>query len=531
MRWLGLCIMKSGLNGQSVSNLRLRIELSNGRSSYIHILSFTYDQYHTITEVQRLKVPSCKSSQWPVPLICYTNLTISLHSPQKMPWKETSPGRFERPFDGLEVWYRALASGGAPLNREHWSITTVAKIRLRLPAGETVAALRHAWKTIRYDNPQIACTEQGGMNVYEVPDETAVTAWLNKTFIVAPPSSSQTASGLFSNFAPSPCATFYYLPQTSEVAIHCSHSRMDGVGALHLLHQLFTALAEPRSIAFGTESKNLSPGLDDATGTPSGVTPEIEQAVAEMLTEYTSNLPSLGLPTNESNQIPGPTQRRELDVGTARTAAIVTACKDCGISVTAAVHAALIAATRQLAPPELATKKYTSWCAIDLRPYCQPPYDSAAHPVTLYHAGLVAVIAPSSFLTDASELQSIYKRSWRPSQSNLLTLVNHLAQNTTDLLSQPTPADMPSPSEPGLSGLGVVDRYIQSKYGDMVEVNDFWLAVEMLSRQVQVHLWTFQSKLRLSACFNEMFYEGEFVESFLSKIQDVLIKELKIEKC
>ena len=443
-----------------------------------------------------------------------------------MSWKETSPGHFERPLDSLEIWYRALGSGGAPLNREHWSVTAVAQICLHFPASETAEALRHAWKTIRYDNPQIACTVQGNKNVYDVPDETAVETWLKDTFIVAP---SQTASGLFSAFTPAPFATFYYLPQTSEVAIHFSHSRMDGIGAMHLLHQLFKALAEPRNKAFGTESKNLSPNFNDATGTSTSVTPEIQQAVAKMATEFISNVPSVGLPNFASNHVPGSTQRRGLQLETQATSAVVNACRERGIGVTAAVHAAVIAATYQLAPPELAARKYLSWCAFDLRPYCTPPYDSAAHAVTLYHAGLVAVVAPSSFLTNASELQSMYKRSWQPSQSNLLSLVIPLTESITALLSQPLPPNLPPPTEPALSSLGVVDRYIDSKYGDKIEVKDFWLAVEMLSRQVQVYVWTFQDRLRLSACFNESFYEGGFVEGFLSRIQDILLKELEIE--
>ncbi len=269
-----------------------------------------------------------------------------------MPWKETSPGRFERPFDGIERFYRAAASGGAPL--EQWSVTAVAQVRLNLPASDNVEALRHAWKTIRYDNPQIACTEQGDTNVYDVPDETALAAWIKDTFIVAP---SQTANSLLSSFTRSPSATLHYLPQTSEVAIHCSHSRMDGIGALH---QLFKTLAEPRSIVFGTESKNLSPGLFDAAGVPTDVTPEIQQAVTGLVTNLASSQPSLGLPTIASNQIPGPTQRRELRFGTHRTNDAVNACKDRGLGVTAAVHAALILATQQLSPPGLAGRKYTS---------------------------------------------------------------------------------------------------------------------------------------------------------------------------
>ncbi len=441
-----------------------------------------------------------------------------------MPWKETSPGRFERPFDGVERFYRAAASAGAPL--EQWSVTTVAQIRLNLPASEIVTALQHAWKTIRYDNPQIACTEQGDTNVYVVPDETALATWMKDTFIVA---TSQTADGLLSTFARSPSATLHYLPQTSEVAIHCSHSRMDGIGALHLLHQLFKALAEPRRISFGAESKNLSPGLFDAAGIPTDVTPEIQQAVTGLLTNLASSQPSLGLPTIVSNQIPGPTQRRELRLGTHKTNAVVNACKDRGLGVTAAVHAALILATQQLSPPESAGRKYTSWCLVNLRPYCQPPYNSDTYPVALYHGAVVKTIAPSSFLQDALELQSVYKQSWKPSQSNLLTTLSHFTETLAPMIGQPPPPGTDPPSEPLLSNLGVVDRYIQSRYGDKVEVKEFWMAVEMLTRQAELHVWTFHGDLALSASFNENFYEGEFIESFLSRIQAILLQGLNVE--
>ena len=457
-------------------------------------------------------------------LLVYHTTVSNILPSIEMPWKETSPGRFERPFDGIERFYRAAASAGGPL--EQWSITAVAQTRLNLPASDKVAALQRAWTALRYDHPQIACTEQSDTNVYEVPDEAALATWIKDTFIV---SHSQTANTLLSTFTRSPSATLHYLPQTSEVAIHCSHSRMDGIGALHLLHQLFKALAEPRSISFGTESKNLSPGLFDAAGIPTDVTPEIQQAVTGLITNLASSQPSLGLPTIAPNQIPGPTQRRELKLGTHKTDTAVKACKDLGLGVTAAVHAALILATQQLSPPELAGRKYTSWCLVNLRPYCQPPYDSATYPVALYHGASVKSIAPSSFLQDALELQSVYKQSWQPSQSTLLTNLSHFTETLAPMLGQPPPPNIEPPSEPLLSSLGVVDRYIQPRYGDKVEVNDFWMAVEMLTRQVELHVWTFQGDLTLSASFNENFYEGEFIESFLSKIQAILLQGLNVE--
>ena len=440
-----------------------------------------------------------------------------------MQWKEISPGRFERPFDGIERFYKACAIGEGPL--EPLSITAVAKLRLNVPASDIAGALRHVWKTIRYDNPQIACTEQSDTNVYVVPDETALTTWIENTFFIVP---SQNADSLLPTFTRSPSATLHYLPQTSEVVVHCSHSRMDGIGALRLLHQLFTALAEPRTISFGTEFKNLSPGLFDAVGVQTGVTPEIQQTTTELLTTLGSGQPSLGLSKMTSNQIPGPTRRRELKLGIHKTHAAVKACKDLGLGVTAAVHAAVILATQQLSPPEHAGRKYTSWCLVDLRPFCQPPYNSAA-PVALYHGSTPTTIAPSSFLPNARELQSVYKQSWHPSQSNRIAGFSHFCETLASFMSQPSPPNAELPSEPILSSLGVVDRYIQSNYGDKVEVKDFWMAVEILTRQVELCVWTFHDNLTLSAAFNESFYEGDFIESFLSRIWTVLLEGLNVE--
>ena len=440
-----------------------------------------------------------------------------------MQWKEISHGRFERPLDSIERFYKANASGGAPL--EQWSVTAATQIRLNIPASDIAAALRHAWKTIRYDNPQIACTEQNNTNVYVVPDETALAAWIEDTFFIVP---SQNADSLLSTFTRSPSATLHYLPQLSEVVVHCSHSRMDGIGALSLLHQLFTALAEPRAVSFGTEFKNLSPGLFDAAGVQIDVTPEIQQTTTGLLTDLVSSQPSLGLPTIAANRIPGPTHRRELKLGINKTHAIAKACKNLGIGVTAAVHAALILATQQLSPPEFAERKYTSWCLVNLRPHCQPPYDSAT-PVSVYHGATVKTIAPSSFLPDALELQSVYKQSWQPSQSNQMAVLSHFSGTLASLISQPSPPDAELPTEPLLSSLGVVDRYIQSKYGDKVEVNDFWMAVEMLTRQVELHVWTFHDNLTLSVSFNKCFYEEEFIERFLSSIRTILLQGLNVE--
>lgn len=42
-----------------------------------------------------------------------------------MPWKEVSPGRFERAFSSLEEYYQAIGSGGAPLAESTTALAVV----------------------------------------------------------------------------------------------------------------------------------------------------------------------------------------------------------------------------------------------------------------------------------------------------------------------------------------------------------------------------------------------------------------------
>ena len=76
-------------------------------------------------------------------------------------WKETSPGRFERPFDSIETFFLNLARGTFVLDREHWSVSIFAKFEMKGSIEDTGTALRQAWVTMRHHHPEIACIAQG----------------------------------------------------------------------------------------------------------------------------------------------------------------------------------------------------------------------------------------------------------------------------------------------------------------------------------------------------------------------------------
>ena len=227
-------------------------------------------------------------------------------------WKETSPGHSERPFDSVERFFLAINRGSLALNREHWAVTIFARFETSASLEETETALRHAWKTMRYDHPSLACIARDETKSYEIPDQPALDGWLEKSFIIE--STSTTKDDLLASFCPSALASLHYLPNTSEILIHTSHWRIDLVGAISLLQNIFSAVDKPRPIEFGNEGANLSPSRDEAANYSqldqlgsSAEAEQVDKAATDVVMHVLSNLPSAGLPAQNVNQLPGGT--------------------------------------------------------------------------------------------------------------------------------------------------------------------------------------------------------------------------------
>lgn len=307
-----------------------------------------------------------------------------------MSWTQVSPGRYRRPLDGMERFFATVAALGAP--REPFSITVTVKVKLDLEPHEArTSALRHAWKTIRYDFPQIASKIKEGddmTKVYEMAkDPSAIEAWLAETFVVELDETT-TVSDLIATFQPRQLATLHYLPHSSELVLHSSHWRIDGVSALYLLDRFFRAVVEPREICFGEEAVRLSPSLEQAIPMRLESTPETDQAAEALLRDYVSHLPSVGPKTTDAI-LPGGTRTHSLRFSESETVAILEDCKARGFGIAAATHAALVVATHTLAPASTAGRlPYTSFCRFNLRPYLCPAFRTSAHAVALYTCSL-----------------------------------------------------------------------------------------------------------------------------------------------
>ena len=446
-------------------------------------------------------------------------------------WKETEPGRFERPFDSIEMFFVALARGTAPIKREHYSLNIAAKFQAPFSSEDALRRFKNAWITMRYDHPEIASTLQGDTKVYEVPDALGLDEWLQETFLVA--ADTATVEDLVASFQPQSLASVYFLPHSWEILVHSSHWRMDGIGGINFLNNLFAAAAKPRPVEFGDEGRNLTPCRDEAASfITAGIgcdERQINQVATDLLATLTDNMPSIGLPTDSQAVMPQGTRRLEHKFDTTTTSRIVSACKAMNVTVTVAVHSAMIQATQQLASAETVGKKYASWGLFSLRPGLPDPFnDTAAHPTSANVMGLPLVVSPSTFGDNVVQLREFYKQPLPTSaHSTLPPIMIPYSNKIVEMVSQPPHPDAPPLSEPVLSSLGIMDPYLDGVHGD-VEITGFFLGGEIDTRQIMCHLWTWRGEMVLSACYNEAFYEPRSVRGYLARTFDILLAELGI---
>ncbi|MCJ1340181.1 hypothetical protein MMC09_005475 [Bachmanniomyces sp. S44760] len=436
-----------------------------------------------------------------------------------MSWQETSQGHFTRPLDTTELFYRDI---GKASGRESPPISAIARFSLSSSVEDPIQPLQLAWKAMRVKYPSMAAIDKGDHYEYDVPDASAVDSWMQETFQVA--SATTDANELFANVKQSNLAVIHYFPKNSEILVHCPHWRIDGMGIIMFTGQFFAALADPKDVKFGGEGANLSPSIETVGNCPKEATADGQIQIEELLRDFR---PSMGLPTIQS-QSPGATHRCYVEFVAHETLSVVSLCKANNITVTSAVHAAVVCVTQQLADHNNPSKVFMGVGVHDLRRYCPPPYNESDHAVTIYQTAFPALIIPSDFLTNAYQLQRAYSRLRVTPGFNVFDILRQYHETAHVMVNQGSPPGYPPPSAPDLSSLGIIDKYLPSQYKDKVEVHDFWIGVKMLMRMLCVHVWTWQGKLRMSISYNEAFYTADFVDAFLNTVKGLLLAELQI---
>ncbi|KAJ5994530.1 hypothetical protein N7451_010254 [Penicillium sp. IBT 35674x] len=457
-----------------------------------------------------------------------------------MKWQEVSPGRYERPFDSIESFYRIIASAGASLNKQHYFISSTLRLE-KLPPLQDV---QNAWRGLRQRYPQIAAIpdETGARFRYTVPSHTELDSWVQDSVIVDNGSS---ASEKCEREQPSSMFLLFYLPSTRELLFRTPHWRIDGIGLMDLQNAFLRILANvpPATIYLdGPEAQYLTPSLDGAAAVPLEVTPETTQATDDELAVYQQGQPSVSIATLP-NVIPTATRRIHSRFSPETTTRIISACKSRGLTVTAAVHAALVVAILPHIQHDFdpATRgqsggKYTGFNAFDLRKYVAPPFNGPATAVNVYHTGIpfsIDLEVDRSFDSIAAKLLKQYKRDLsKDDPRNIFQFIAQYVGKVLSVLGSPPSDPLRAPAYPEVSSLGIVNDHIVAKHegsASTVEVEDWWIAVENISRLLIPHVWTWNGELVLSINWNESFYEYAFVSEFLEDFKQTIVETLCVD--
>ncbi|BCR91315.1 uncharacterized protein ACHE_70158A [Aspergillus chevalieri] len=449
-------------------------------------------------------------------------------------WTETSPGVFKKDFDGAEKIYRKILQSFAHYGKEHWCLHCICSLRFdpSVHSPESTAGeLRNAWKLVRFEFPGLSIIPDDLTKVYTIPTAAAVEQWADETFFVE--TEKQPDQVLSTIQLPRELPSLYYFPSSSEILFVSSHWRIDAIGTCMLLDRFFTIFVEQPGktkyeIQWEKEIDNMSPSMEDAAGSATVYTPEIEDLAQKAIAKHQEALKTAGLPYHgDKTTIPGDSSRQAFAFTKESTRNLVSACRAKGITVTAAIHSALAETIFLLGPSEHQDLDHTAVMSVNIRKYLPSPYNSPSHACQTYVTGITPrARRHSSFLDRAAALKEEYKSWYSDLYLHSLRLIY---KYHGDALFAPPKPDAAPPSGVFMSSLGVIEPYLRGDYGSL-QVEEFRFGVSMITRQMIVYAWTFHNQLVLSVNYNEAYYNKDLVQDVLEKTRSCLETELGV-KC
>jgi hypothetical protein len=443
-------------------------------------------------------------------------------------WKETRPGRWERPQSCLEKIGLINRNAEKALDRDNWAKTAVAKLEFHPSLGDPETALKIAWKQVRYNYPEVAAFPYNGIYMYRIGNPEQVSLWVSATFVVE---EEMTVDQLFGHLPRNEQMMCYYLPTTSEVLVRSPHYRLDARGAIFCLDYLIQALANPDPVlVFGGCAKNLSPSIDEALNIPmeeSAYTPRIEAMAAKRLAALQPSHPLLELTPNATPKSPRATRRRFIKLSKNETRAVLKGCEASRMNLTATLHSALISAVTELAPPK-DVRSYMASFHCDLRFLIPDSCRTKNAPTTC-----TSIITTDIEVSPNTDLRSYYKQlapsyaeGYRPYLES--TACYHEKLASTLYAGGKITGNADGDAQPRFGPLGIIERQLTKEIRNVVKVKDFWLGAETLTKRKMVHTWVHEDQIVFSCCYNESFWEDAFVENFLQAIKESLLDEVAL---
>lgn len=447
-------------------------------------------------------------------------------------WKETSPGRWERPLTGGEASFARIDAITAQKldGREHFSICTTVKVKADRSVNME-KSLRRAWKQIRYEQPDVACMPDINKftKVYEVPTAATLKQWLDETFFVM--DTDLTATEMYPHFKPCKNASLYWFPRTSEIVFRASHYKIDGVGGILFWDALFSCISNPvEDFFWGSETGRLAPTMEAIWDLSEHTTYEKASTAYQDFMDWAGNIPAQGPVSKMGKVIPGRCNRIDSTLSKEQTSAFVAACKRRGCSVTAAIHAAFIAANTKHADPNGCQDKYVSQASFGFRKYLPKQYAGKEHCINVYCTPYTYTCPlPMAIDDSVKDLDNYYKTAFTSQEKR--SLHGHYGRALNEVCSgEKFMRSDPFPRDPVLSSLGVAEQYVSHEYmNGKLELQDFRFSVDVVYGLPSFFMYTFDGQLRFTYCYNDNYQERSDVQAFLDTMPEIMQKEI-IEK-
>jgi len=441
---------------------------------------------------------------------------------QDLDWKETRPGRWERPLSYLEKMNTLTRNVPNAIGRDNWAKNAVARLKFHPSIEDPATYLRTAWKQVRYNHPEIAAFPYNGNYVYRVGDTTSIALWVSATFSVVDYKSVDELLGRIPRNEQMQC---YYLPETGDVLVWSPHYRVDARGAIFCLNHLIESLANMDfNLVFGGCAKNLTPSMEATLGLHKTSTPKVETAVKERMEALKPHRPVLDMVPTISSSRPGYTKRHVLKLSMSETNLVVTSCAGASLAIDVVLHSALIASVSKLVPTSESRSFMASFHS-NLRVLI-PEGTAPKQSPTSYTSVItteVKVSPKTNFGSYHNELAPVYAKGYMPYLESSYLFHERLGEA---LYGPGSPkGETENQLQPRFAYLGVVNEQVAKHVGEgLVEVTDFWLGAETLSMRMMVHTWIWDGVLNLSVTYNESYWDKATAAALLDGMQETLME-------
>lgn len=453
----------------------------------------------------------------------------------------------------------------APLGKEHLAIFSAVKLSFPSSVQDPVPHIRAAWAATRKHHPHLGSVlnkdslsdETGEVRPILIPQFNAE-EWLRDTFAVE--TQAANASALFASAKDEEYATCTWIPASSEVLFQTSHWRMDGGSimtiAVNFLHVLSQSLAKGTDASIDAFTSPLGDGrmasnvdwildsfLDDAS------TPEyMKKAADTMFADMMAGAPSVALPprSGSDDAVPGDSLRSSLDFGVETTGKLLAKCKEKGITLTLATHAAIVLCSAKY-PQHPLCKSYGRFSPVDIRKEFPAPYNTPQYSLGEYCAAFPVIVLDvagegngKTFDQACEELKKSYKGAKNlgfvddaGKPVSTAELGAPFIRKIIELVNTKPPEGMPTVQAVDFASMGLVEKVMDREYpiegkSENIVVENFWLNTQTIVKGVQCHGWTFRDEYVLTATYNKSYYDSPYIEDFLGKVKDQLVQGLNI---